>query len=768
MAVAGSLTYDTKIDKNGFKNGLNSLENSVNSTGTKIKNIVAALGIDKIISTAFGILNNSIDGAISRLDTLNNYPKVMSNLGISSEEAQKSIAKMSDKLSGLPTTLDEGALAVQRFTSKNNDVAKSTDYFLALNNAILAGGAGTEIQSSALEQLSQSYAKGSMDMMEWRTLQMAMPAQLNQVAKAMEMTTEAVGAGLRGADKDVAYVRDVTMEEFMDAIVRLNQEGVDGFASFEEQARNSTGGIATSITVAKTQVVKGVADIINSLDQFLKDEGLGGIGEIISNIGKKSKEVLDYVAQKLPETIRFLKDIAPVVMAVTTAFVVFKSALAIKDIIKSVRQSFVLLNATLAANPILLIVSLIAGLVVAFIYLWNNSESFRNFWKGLWDSIKKAVSTAVNFIVQWFNKIVDFVKNNWQGILLFIANPFVGGFKLLYDNCEVFRNFINNFIESIKNFFVNGWNNIVSFFTETIPQWIQNVINWFSQLPYMIGYHIGQILGNIIQFGINLWNWITVDLPQIIQGIIDWFASLPSKIQEWLNNTINNIKDWGVNVYNVTSNWMSRTIETVVNWFRQLPGRIWTWLMDVISKVKNWGTDLVNKAKEAAQNMFNTIVDIIKGLPDKMMEIGRNIVEGLWNGIKNAKDWMKQKVGEFAKGILDGMKDSLGIHSPSTKARDLVGKFIPQGVAVGVEANTDSALRAIDNMNDDIMSEMNKAVAFETGAVNAKASVKSNNSMLNVIQAAFNIDGSIDIDGQRAGRILTPYMSKILRTGGAY
>nr|DAE60842.1 MAG TPA: tail tape measure protein [Caudoviricetes sp.] len=768
MAVAGSLTYDTKIDKNGFKNGLNSLENSVNSTGTKIKNIVAALGIDKIISTAFGILNNSIDGAISRLDTLNNYPKVMSNLGISSEEAQKSIAKMSDKLSGLPTTLDEGALAVQRFTSKNNDVAKSTDYFLALNNAILAGGAGTEIQSSALEQLSQSYAKGSMDMMEWRTLQMAMPAQLNQVAKAMEMTTEAVGAGLRGADKDVAYVRDVTMEEFMDAIVRLNQEGVDGFASFEEQARNSTGGIATSITVAKTQVVKGVADIINSLDQFLKDEGLGGIGEIISNIGKKSKEVLDYVAQKLPETIRFLKDIAPVVMAVTTAFVVFKSALAIKKIIKSVRKSFALLNATLAANPILLVVSLIAGLVVAFIYLWNNSESFRNFWIGLWDNIKKAVSTAVNFIVQWFNKIVDFVKNNWQGILLFIANPFVGGFKLLYDNCEVFRNFINNFIESIKNFFVNGWNNIVSFFTETIPQWIQNVINWFSQLPYMIGYHIGQTLGNIIQFGINLWSWVTGDLPQIIQSIIDWFASLPSKIQEWLNNTINNIKDWCVNVYNVTSNWMSRTIETVVSWFRQLPGRIWTWLMDVISKVKNWGTDLVNKAREAAQNMFDTIADIIKGLPDKMMEIGRNIVEGLWNGVKNAKDWMKQKVGEFAKGILDGMKDSLGIHSPSTKARDLVGKFIPQGVAVGVEANTDSALRAIDNMNDDIMSEMNKAVAFETGAVNAKASVKSNNSMLNVIQAAFNIDGSIDIDGQRAGRILTPYMSKILRTGGAY
>lgn len=764
MAVAGSLTYDTKIDKNGFDKGLKNLESSVNNTGTKIKNIVAALGIDKIISTAFGILNSSIDSAISRLDTLNNFPKVMSNLGIESEDAQKSINKMSDKLSGLPTTLDAGAQAVQRFTSANKDVNKSTDYFLAFNNALLAGGASAEIQANALEQLSQMYAVGTVDAQAWRSVLTAMPAQLQQVATYMGYTSTAVGGDLYTA----LQKGQISMEDLMQAMVKLNTEGTNGFQTFEQQARNSTSGIATSITVAKTQIVKGVADIINSLDQFLKDEGLGGIGEIISNIGKKSKEVLDYVAQKLPETIKFLKDIAPVVAAITTAFIVFKGALAIKDIIKSVRQSFVLLNATLAANPILLIVSLIAGLVVAFIYLWNKSESFRNFWIGLWDNIKNVVSTAVNFIVQWFNKIVDFVKNNWQGILLFIANPFVGGVKLLYNNCEVFRNFINNFIESIKNFFVNGWNNIVSFFTETIPQWIQNVINWFSQLPYMIGYHIGQILGNIIQFGINLWNWITVDLPQIIQGIIDWFASLPSKIQEWLNNTINNIKDWGVNVYNVTSNWMSRTIETVVNWFRQLPGRIWTWLMDVISKVKNWGTDLVNKAKEAAQNMFNTIVDTIQGLPDRMMNVGKNIVEGLWNGIKNAKDWIKQKVSEFANGVLDGMKDSLGIHSPSTKARDLVGKFIPEGVAVGVEANTDSALKAIDNMNDDIMSEMNKAVAFETGSVNAKASVKSNNSMLNVIQAAFNIDGSIDIDGQKAGRILTPYMSKTLRMGGAY
>lgn len=80
MAVAGSLTYDTKIDKNGFEKGLNSLEKTTQSCGAKIKSIVTALGIDKLISATFNVLNNSIDGAIKRLDTLNNYPKVMSNL----------------------------------------------------------------------------------------------------------------------------------------------------------------------------------------------------------------------------------------------------------------------------------------------------------------------------------------------------------------------------------------------------------------------------------------------------------------------------------------------------------------------------------------------------------------------------------------------------------------------------------------------------------------------------------------------------------------
>ena len=85
----------------------------------------------------------------------------------------------------------------------------------------------------------------------------------------------------------------------------MNTEGVDGFQSFEEQARNSTGGIQTSIKVAKTQIVKGVADIIQNLNKGLEEADLPNITEIIQNIGKGAKQVLDAVADKLPAIISF-------------------------------------------------------------------------------------------------------------------------------------------------------------------------------------------------------------------------------------------------------------------------------------------------------------------------------------------------------------------------------------------------------------------------------------------------------------------------------
>lgn len=275
---AKSELNSVKNEVTGLKNHVDKVTGSIGNSFKSIRNIVAGLGIASLIkSTIFG----NIDAAIKRVDTLSNYSRVMSNLGADSVQANASVQKLSNKLIGLPTTLDDASGAVQRFTAVNGNISRSTDMFLALNNAILAGGASSEIQKSALEQLSQSYAKGKPDMFEWRSAMTAMPAQMKQVAEAMGfVNASALGEALRNGT--------VSMDQFMDTIMKLNTQGINGYQSFEEQARNATGGIATSIANMRTAIVRGMSDVMNTIGQ-------SNIAGFFTNIAKAINSCIPYV-----------------------------------------------------------------------------------------------------------------------------------------------------------------------------------------------------------------------------------------------------------------------------------------------------------------------------------------------------------------------------------------------------------------------------------------------------------------------------------------
>ena len=424
---AGGLTYSTVLDTNGFQKGINDINNKTKTGGTKMKSIIGALGISKLIGKAFDTIKNSMDSAISRLDTMNNFPKVMSNLGISASDSSKAINKLSEGLKGIPTTLDAGALAVQRFTSKNGDVQKSADIFLAVNDAILAGGASTEVQASAMEQLSQAYAKGKMDMVEWRSLQTAMPAQLKQVAKTMGLTTEELGEMMRQGDKT-----SETMDEFIETIIKLDKKGGNGIKSFAIQARNATDGIKTNITNMKTAVARGVANIISSLDKAMKKANLDGIGGSIKSVGQIAEKVLNNIAKGL-EKINFkalintLKVLVPVVASVVAGFVAYQTVLKAIEVINMVRSTaslistflslipaitstkdaMLLLNMTLGANPIGLVVGGVTALLGVMVLLTKaTKETNDSYYKinNTLNDYNKAMKEADNAKQEYLNK----------------------------------------------------------------------------------------------------------------------------------------------------------------------------------------------------------------------------------------------------------------------------------------------------------------------------------------------------------------------------
>lgn len=282
-----------------------SVDGKAKKLGISLKSSLLGGVVFGAASKAVGALSSSLSGAVSRYDTLKNFPKVMSNFGISASASSKAMDKLSKGIDGLPTTLDSAVSGVQRFTASNSDINKSTKYFLAMNDAIVAGGQSSQIQASAVEQLSQSYNKGKMDMMEWRSIQSAMPAQLNQIAKAMGMSVTELGEGLRGGT--------ISMDDFMDTIVELDTKGVDGFQSFAQQARNSTSGIQTQLSIIGTALKSGIANCMDALDTGLAKADLPTIGDMLGKVGVGIKTVFKGISGAIGSIPwkRIKKELAP-------------------------------------------------------------------------------------------------------------------------------------------------------------------------------------------------------------------------------------------------------------------------------------------------------------------------------------------------------------------------------------------------------------------------------------------------------------------------
>lgn len=345
-------------------------------------------------------------------------------------------------------------------------------------------------------------------------------------------------------------------------------------------------------------------------------------------------------------------------------------------------------NTVMAMNPIGLLVMAIGALVAAFIYFWNTSESFRNFWMGLWDAVKNACITAWNSICTFFtdtipnafNSIINFFKSDWKEILLFIVNPFAGAFMLAYKHCDGFRNFINNLVNNIKMFFVNGFNNmktsvinfatnalltiqtwgtnVWNFFVVTIPSWITNIFNWFNELPYKIGFALGFVVTKIIMWGVGVWNYLVTNVPIWINNVGTWFSELPGKIWTWLCDSINKVAAWGSEMWNKATTIASQFISDCINYICQLPGKIWNWLCITINKVSAWGSQMWARAKAIASQFVSDCINYICQLPGKIWTWLCNAISkvaawgsNLWNTGKNAALRLVHAVVDTVKSI---------------------------------------------------------------------------------------------------------------------
>lgn len=239
----------------------------------------AVAGItSNVFSKVASVVTSSLGSAVDRADQMNNFPKVMKNLGYSATDAAASIKKISDALDGLPTTSSAMTGMVQQLAPLTSNLDEATDIALAFNNAMLAGGASTMEQENALTQYTQMLSAGKVDMQAWRSIQAAMPGQLNQVAEAM------LGAGKNSNDLYEAMKNgSISFDDFNKKVIELNQNGFGKYASFAQQAKDATQGIGTAMENVKNRVAKAVQKIIDAVGV---ENIAGAINRFSSQFGK--------------------------------------------------------------------------------------------------------------------------------------------------------------------------------------------------------------------------------------------------------------------------------------------------------------------------------------------------------------------------------------------------------------------------------------------------------------------------------------------------
>ena len=291
--------------------GASSMASTISSVAkTGAATLVAAF------AAAATVIASQLGSAVSRVDTLNNFPKVMANLGYSADDARASVSRMADGIKGLPTRLDDIASTTQQLAPLTKSLGDATELSLALNNALLAGGKGGAEASRAMIQYTQMLGKGKVDLQSWRTLQEVMPGQLGQIAQALLGPTANTMA-LYDAMKEGT----VSFDDFNNAILQLNNEGINGFASFTQQAKDATAGIKTAFTNVGTAVSRNIANIIQAIGADRISGAINSIGGAIDAVGNKIVGLIKaFQGGSFSQFAGAMQGLIPVVAGVVGAF----------------------------------------------------------------------------------------------------------------------------------------------------------------------------------------------------------------------------------------------------------------------------------------------------------------------------------------------------------------------------------------------------------------------------------------------------------------
>lgn len=609
---------------------------------------------------------------------------------------------------------------------------------------------------------------------------------INTILEDLPLVIEVGMEILEGLVKGIIDAIPVLLDALPEIIDNLILTISESLPTILEKGKDILLALVDGLVQAIPKVIEELPKIINAIIKGITDNlpiiidaGIQVMLALIEGLVQALPQLIDYIPQIIESVIQAIIDNLPQLIDCGV-----KMWLAVmKGIIKAVPK-------LLKAIP--KIIKAIWTLVTGVDWAELGKKAIKGILKGWLEQGKKLLDK----IKEIFKPVTDFFEQLGQDI----SDKFTEGFDALVSFfTEDIPKAFDDFCESAREFVDKVKQSIVTFFTEDVPQAIDDMIQWFEELPYKIGYKLGEMAAKVVEWKNNVvayfkelpgkiaeafteaynntkqwlsdtYNSCKESIGNTIESITTWFSELPDRIGTWFSETYNRVAQWLTDTYNTAKQKASEIVEGIVSYFRELPGRIWSWLSGVIDSVRNWGRDMKASASAAAKETADSIISWFKDLPSRMYSIGANIVNGIKNGIKSAAGKLHSGITNFCDGVADGFTDYFDINSPSRLMRDLVGKNIVRGIGVGIDIETPDLSRQLDSNLDGLYRQLRSTVDIETAKTTASVAAK-NNVNLNekgVIDNTVKSRNSgvcyaeFNVEGRHVASATAPYMDQEL------
>lgn len=409
----------------------------------KVLNLAAAGGLD--LATASDMVTDAMAALGLETSDLDRYIDEMAK---TSQKSNTSVAQLGEAtltVAGVAKTagMDLETMNAELGVLANNGI-KGAEGGTHLRNVILSLTSPTDSASKALKKLGIDVLDSSGNVRNLNDIMKDFDSKLSGLSDGKK--TEIISTIFNKTDiSAVNALIKGSGEEFSNLSKELNN--ANGAAQSMADTMNSS--LEGQMTLLKSQLEGVAIQLSNVLIPIVSAivEKISGLITWFSNLSPEIQKVIVIIGMVVAVAGPILIFVGKIISAIGTIMTILPAFAPIITVITTVIKG---LFALIMANPV---VAIVAAIIAAIVLLWTKCEWFRDAVTAIAQTIWNVIKSAVTQVINIFNSIISFVKSNWQALLLMLVNPFAGAFKLLYDNCSGFRNFINGFVKGVINIF---------------------------------------------------------------------------------------------------------------------------------------------------------------------------------------------------------------------------------------------------------------------------------------------------------------------------